>query len=306
MTTLAPALAGLLVDVRARPTATPAPTAPPPLSTWTEEHVTLRVEGGRVVAAPVSPWDRRCPDCRDGWRIVRRDGYEFAERCACHGLRARVEAMTAARLPPDALGRTLAAYDWARLRASSTARCEGQECSPRAAIARHAERRAPPGRGLLIQGGTGTGKTHLAQGLVQWLCLRHGVRVRWASWAQTLDDLRGAFGAGQRDDTARDHLARLVQAPVLAVDDLGSERGTEWSASVFQGVVGARLEMGGAMVLTTNLRVDADDRDPLSMRRRIGDRAMSRLLGACDVIRLDAEDYRPAPPGATASRVRAR
>lgn len=270
---------------------------------WSEDHVVIRgdLDKGRALACPVDAWAGLCPaGCRDGWTFpTNADGYSYATPCRCGELRKRVEAFNAAGLPAEAAGRTLSTLDWGRLRDSwalvGTGDGTFKRTDVRRAVWRFLDGWKVGRRGLLLEGATGLGKTHVVYGIVQWLALRHGIRVRFVEWAPLLERLKDTFNDAGRVQAGRSAPAlveELINCPLLVLDDLGGEHGTMWSASVFNGVISPRSSAGRTTIITSNLRHDLPASDPLALKARAGERAHSRIIASSDVLTFVGEDYR--------------
>ncbi len=101
--------------------------------------------------------------------------------------------------------------------------------------------------GLLLQGGFGCGKTFAACAvLVRAACDR---TVRFATADAMLRDCRGAFDGRESE---RAVMGRYLCCGVLAIDDLGKERLTEWGLAALFAVVDGRGGRGLPTVVTTN------------------------------------------------------
>lgn len=136
-------------------------------------------------------------------------------------------------------------------------------------------------KGLYLHGGVGTGKTRLACSIVNQLWAR-GVSVRFKRCPELLIQLQPGH-----DDTDQ-VWERMVDVPVLVLDDVGANQGTDFARRQLQAIFDARLDRGHRTIWTSNLDLDdlatflADDRLP------------SRIMGQCRVIELTGKDWRLA------------
>jgi len=135
----------------------------------------------------------------------------------------------------------------------------------------------PAGRNLVLLGPVGTGKTHAAVAAVRAAHDR-GADVAFAPVVELLDELRPG---------GPEHaLAEYAHADVLVLDDLGSERPTEWTGERLYALINRRWLEERPTVATTNL-------DPDPLREAVGDRVFSRLVGNdAVVLRLTGKDRR--------------
>ena len=156
------------------------------------------------------------------------------------------------------------------------------------------------GRGLLLCGPCGTGKTHLATGILHELVLRRGVSGRFCDFRDLFARLKRTYGNDAREEE-RDVLAEVLSADVVVLDDLGAGRVTEWSFDIAQTVINELYERQRTVVITTNLAnlpQGAQLEGPrLAMREetlgdRIGTRAFSRLQEMCRELTMEGDDFR--------------
>jgi len=86
-----------------------------------------------------------------------------------------------------------------------------------------------PDQNLLIFGGVGTGKTHLALGITRGFLLeqRPDITPVWIDAQKLMDELRPKDGEWCDSEDA---LERVQGANLLILDDYAAERYTEWSA----------------------------------------------------------------------------
>lgn len=137
------------------------------------------------------------------------------------------------------------------------------------------------GRGLRFAGLTGRGKTHRIIATLRGL-IERGVSARYVSWAVWLSDMRQAMG---REVDMHTLSARITDPDVVAIDDLGRERGTEWEREQLDTLLERRVMRGATVIVATNL-TDAQ------VEERIGDRLWSRLRHGTDPVVAAGKDWR--------------
>jgi DNA replication protein DnaC len=82
------------------------------------------------------------------------------------------------------------------------------------------------GRGLYLSGDVGTGKTHLAVAVMNELIRKERVPSLFVTVPELLDNLRGAYIVPGRD--LDEWMEAVKNADLLVLDDLGSEKPTDW------------------------------------------------------------------------------
>lgn len=121
-----------------------------------------------------------------------------------------------------------------------------------------------------LWGGVGSGKSHMATATAR----KHpGARV-----LRPYDLTRMMREEMRHDGNEADAVTRVLAVPVLVLDDLGSEKLTEFGAqALFELIDGWWMAARGGLIVTSNLSLDR-------LAEKIGDaRAVSRLAGICEV-----------------------
>ena len=131
---------------------------------------------------------------------------------------------------------------------------------------------------VLLSGTVGTGKTHLACGLLRAAYERHGVRGVFRHVVELVDDYRRASRGEPGDEDRVD--AGVLRAPLLVLDDYGAERTTDLALERVYRVVDVRYRGRLPTVITTNV-------DPDALEARVYSRIASGL-----VVRLTGPDRR--------------
>jgi DNA replication protein DnaC len=274
----------------------------------------------------VGAWsDPFLDDWRTGYEVVRSGGYAMAfvrERLVCprcHGT-GRVEV--SAPDQPLRVGRcrcqkvvdACALWNAAEVPARhahctlDSFKAELPGASPGYTIARSWLARYDPkteGKGLVLEGEPGRGKTHLLCGILRELVFKHGVAVRFVEFTHLLSTMKESFDKRGGDPV---RLTSLARTPVLAIDELGKGRKTDWEIAIIDEIVSRAYNHGSMLLGTTNFaprtvagratgpvapapgslaRSDAE-----SLQDRLGDRVFSRLREMVTFASVRGDDFR--------------
>src|SRR6185436_2452045 len=121
--------------------------------------------------------------------------------------------------------------------------------------------------------------------LLRELVFRHGVETRFIEFSRLLLLLKEGYEKGVSDAPV---LAEIYETPVLAIDELGKGRLTDWELRVIDDVVSRRYNATGS--LPTNLATGIDLAQ--SLGDRVGDRVYSRLREMGMFVEMGGPDYR--------------
>lgn len=144
---------------------------------------------------------------------------------------------------------------------------------------------------LVLTGGIGTGKTHQAYGALRRIA-ESGPR-RFEMIATTAPDMYGRLRPGGSDKGTEAELKRLCRIPLLLLDDLGTEKLSEWTEEATYRLVNERYNECLPLIITTNFPVRSASGDPSpDLVTRLGDRLASRLSQTATVVSVDGPDLR--------------
>lgn len=146
-------------------------------------------------------------------------------------------------------------------------------------VARYLE--VATGRGLLLEGNVGSGKTFLAGAITNAL-LAHDKQVLFLVVPDFLDDLRATFQK-QGEFREADLMEMAKKAEVLVLDDLGAHNFTEWTQNRIFSLINYRMNHSLPTIITTNLSLE-------EMNPVIGARTVSRIIETCKIFRLYVEE----------------
>ena len=229
-----------------------------------------------------------CELCDDtSWKTVTVDGVARVTRCDCWHQRLYDSLLRNARIPRRYAHCELTNFD---------THTDSQRTAHRKAM-RLVEQFPVVDRGVLFFGDAGVGKTHLAVALMKEAIRRKGARAVFYETRELLKLVRDTYN-NSVDATELAVLTPVLEADLLVLDDLGSEKKSEWVEETLGLVINTRYSERRVTVFTTNLR-DTDNTEPASFAFHLGLRTRSRLKEMCDWIEIDGVDTREVGPQPT-------
>ena len=146
------------------------------------------------------------------------------------------------------------------------------------------------GRGLLLMGSCGVGKTHLAVAMLREL-LEKGVRCLFYDFGALLKAIQSSYNPNTQTSEL-EILAPVFDAEALVLDELGASKPTEWVLDTMLQIVRARYNDRRLTIFTSNYLDDLAGSESETLESRIGVRLRSRLYQMCQTVLVDGEDYR--------------
>ena len=219
-----------------------------------------------------------CAKCNGtGWLQLESDSLRV-EPCACQGDLRRRQRIAAARIPRRYFHCRLRKFDDGGNTVLATAKRRVSDFVdgwlPRVNV-----------RGLLLTGGCGSGKTHLAvAALVEIIHSGKPGRVLFSNFQDLIQEIQASFDPDAAVGKA-EILRPLLEADLLVLDELGSQKPTQFVQDVLYYVINSRYNDERTTIFTTNF---ADD-----LTERIGERLRSRLWEMTSTVQLaGVADYR--------------
>ena len=259
---------------------------------------------GRTARARRCSCHVKCFRCGGtGYVLVASGGSAVAQTCPCRHLDERIALFNVIGIPAAHACASFETFkNWAQAHSTAKAVAEGFA---------HKFRSDKAAKGYLLYGRPGAGKTHLLCATLRYLALEKRVACRYVEFMLLLSDIRAGF------DSNRGHmevLRPLIQVPVLAIDELGKERGTDWERSMLDELISRRFNSGLTTLFATNYFLYETENpvkdepgkpvntrsenfaraaEAMTLERRVGDRIYSRLNEMCDFVKLDpGRDFR--------------
>lgn len=239
-----------------------------------EAHGTYAATGHRLnlTKPPRDVWSI-CPACKAEQEALHRQQAELDRQAA---VKAQIESMLEqTAIPPRFIGKTFDSY---------RAENEGQERAVRVCreYANNFGRHLRTGGSLILSGQPGTGKSHLAGAVLQSILPQHV-----GAYVTLMDLIRALRDTWRRDSetTESQLLARLEAIPLLVIDEIGVQYGTDGERAILFDVLDRRYRNMRPAILMTNLGKD-------EFRVAIGDRVFDRLTEVARWVPFDWGSYR--------------
>ena len=243
-----------------------------------------------------------CSLCEgSGLRIVEQDGRMVARPCECRIQRRAERMLERAHIPKR--------YEQCILDSFEPKYYKGADRSLGLALmqARGFIKSYPletQGRGLLLTGSIGVGKTHLAVGILQALVTERGAYGLFYDYRDLLKQVQNSYNNSVAA-TELEVLRPVFEAEVLVLDELGAAKPSDWVWDTVAHILNTRYNDRRTTIITTNYAnagplgtesgagasARAAMRDE-TLGDRIGERMRSRLQEMCVVVEMHGEDFR--------------
>lgn len=139
------------------------------------------------------------------------------------------------------------------------------------------------GKGLLLYGSVGTGKTFAACEVANALIDR-GIPCHVTNFARLANTIQGMYEGKQ------EYIDSLSDYALLVIDDLGAERKSEYMQEMVFNIIDARYRSGLPMIITTNMTIEEIKNPGNVQYSRIYDRIIER----CFPVLVDGKSRRRA------------
>jgi DNA replication protein DnaC len=244
-----------------------------------------------------------CPICSgSGWKTLEIPGKaRRVTRCDCYLSERIARLLKAANIP--------ARYEHCRLADFDTdfAGAHRTLAAARLAAGRFVEEYPLENTGLLLIGPIGTGKTHLAVGIMLELIRSKGVPCRFCDYRELLKQIQNSYNSSVQT-TELEILQPVFSTEVLVLDELGATRPTEWVWDTVSHILNSRYNDKKTTIITTNFpnlppgESQSGHASPTEAARqaarsetlgdRITERMRSRLHELCRAVQLEGSDFR--------------
>lgn len=268
----------------------------------------LERQGDRAIAR-VCRCARPCTVCGgEGFVMTKTQGtysqkvgpreYEVLAPCMCRLLDKRVLRYNEAHVPG-----VLAHADFEGYRPMNSGQDRARAVAQTFA---HAFRRGETAKGFILSGPVGTGKTHLLASTIGHLVLELGVDAKYVEISLLYATIRRGFQDGK---SGGEIIGPLSEVEVLAIDELGKGRGSQFELETLDELIARRYNAGRTTLFATNYSLEyeragakiaggrmdmaAKGREATNvqelLRERVGERIYSRLCEMCEFVQMPSE-----------------
>lgn len=139
-------------------------------------------------------------------------------------------------------------------------------------------------KGIYIHGNVGSGKTHIAFAIYKkYQSVENRTPMFWNT-AELLQAIKDDFDAHYLSKTHT--LENVMETErLLILDDIGSEKPTEWVQERFYSLINKRYNEMRPTIFTSNLSTG-------ELSAQLGQRIASRIIEMCHVVKIEGKDRR--------------
>lgn len=140
------------------------------------------------------------------------------------------------------------------------------------------------GGSLVLVGGPGTGKTHLACAIANVIMPDHLATVAFGSVSDIMREIRSTYG-NKTDRTEIQALADLVKPDLLIIDEVGASSGSEHEVQMLFDIIDKRYRNLRPTIVISNLNEE-------KLEQFLGHRVMDRFRETGSIVAFTWESHR--------------
>ena len=225
---------------------------------------------------PVRQETKVCPICK-GAGFFRRDlppnHAEFGRAVVCRCIKEKLKARRQQRLIKLSNLGMLSRFTFETFTLNSESMDPKQQKNRQEALTICRQYAEQPEGWLLLRGGYGGGKTHLAAAITNY-CISKGQLTLFVVVPDLLDYLRATYAP--RSEVGYDERFDQVRnIPLLVLDNLGTQASTAWAQEKLFQIINYRYNAQLPTVITTNLEFEQID---VRIRSRLLDPRMTQVV----------------------------
>ncbi|MGH9444019.1 MAG: ATP-binding protein [Thermoanaerobaculia bacterium] len=253
--------------------------------------------GGKMPEMAVA--ETVCSLCSgSGWVLREEAGQRFASECGCRKKELRVTKWQSAGIPERYRDCSLTNFDHlnnASFRHAKDVATEFADSYPFV------------DSGLLFLGNSGTGKTHLAIGILHYVTTQKGRPGLYVDFSNLLMKIQSTFKS-DATESKEDVITPYADVELLILDELGATKPSDFARDMLYALLNTRYNRSRVTIATSNFldKLPSDERGERSARERledrIGYRLRSRLHEMCRNVEFSGDDYRHKVLNANHSR----
>ena len=236
---------------------------------------------------------RECPLCGGtGWSPIEKGGWRAVEVCQCQKEQRGQQADARARIPKRYRDCDFESFDDLGNPSLQMALLKARGFVEQYPLVE---------KGRLFLGNPGVGKTHLTVAILKQLMAQEKAECLFYSFQELLQQIRNSYNPVSLS-TETEVLRPVLETEVVAIDDLGANRISDWVEDTVTYILNYRYNEKKLTLLTSNLpdsSEETQERSPSGKYRigdtltdRIGKRVRSRLYEMCEVVQIAGKDFR--------------
>lgn len=216
----------------------------------------------------------KCPLCDGYGNIIDEKG---ARLCSCVRQRSLTNEIDSARIPNQYKESTLDNFE------TPTPFLRGSQDK---AINYIKNFTAQNSKGLYIYGPTGTGKTHLAIGILRGL-IELGFDGVFYNIVDLLDTIKATYDPNN-SYSDKNRLEMELNRQIFVLDDFGVQKTSSWVSDRLYALINRRYQDCKTLIITSNIKM-------VNLGNQVDNRLFSRIVAMCDEIEISGDDYRQRP-----------